>query len=227
MLAGEGYLPFGIEQMIKSVDQDRGGDTRERILEAAMDCFSERGFRGTTTRAICERAGVNLALLSYHWGGKASLWAAVVRRLNDRLVSVATQATCSGQEHRELADGVAAFLAAIARELLADPRPLRVMAWAQLAPDGFDPAVVQEAYGPAVHAGIGFLEAAQAAGHIPPRVDVPVALLTFYGLLAEPLIEPSVHRTILGADHTNPDHAARLERHLVRAGLALLGLEKP
>jgi AcrR family transcriptional regulator len=210
--------------MIKTDDQTEG-DTRARLLEAAMDCFSERGYAGTTTRRICERAGVNLALLSYHWGGKGPLWAAVLGRLNERLVAIATEATCSGQAHTDLRDGVSAFLSAVARELLADPRPLRVMAWAQLQPDGFDPAVVEAAYAPAVRGAIAFLQAAQAAGQIPEHVDVPVALLTFYGLLAEPVVEPSVHRALLGADHRDPHHAARIERHLVRAGLALLGLE--
>jgi AcrR family transcriptional regulator len=41
--------------MIKSSDQP-AADTRARLLEAAMDCFAERGFAGTTTRAICGRA---------------------------------------------------------------------------------------------------------------------------------------------------------------------------
>lgn len=206
--------------MIKSDDQ-RGAETRTRLLDAAMDCFAERGFAGTTTRAICARAGVNLALLHYHWGSKERLWAEVVRVLNDRMAAIAAGALCPG---RDLASGVAAFLSTVARELLADPRPMRVMAWAQMQPDGFDRRVVEAAYAPVVRAGIGFLEAEQRAGRIGPEVDVGLALVTFYGLLAEPLIEPAVHRTVFGRDASDADHAARLERHVVASGLRLLGL---
>jgi AcrR family transcriptional regulator len=209
----------GVDQMIKSSDQST--DTRNRLLEAALDCFSERGFAGTTTRLICGRAGVNLALLNYHFGSKEALWAQVLRVLNDRLVAIATRAVCPATE---LGDGVAAFLGSVARELFADPRPMRVMAWAQMQPDGFDRAVVEAAYAPVVRAGVAYLEAEQAAGHIPPEVDVGLALVTFYGLLAEPLVEPQVHRTVFGADASDPAHAARLERHIVASGLRLLGI---
>jgi AcrR family transcriptional regulator len=40
--------------------------------------FSERGFDGGRTREIAERAGVNLGLLTYYFGGKLELWRAAV-----------------------------------------------------------------------------------------------------------------------------------------------------
>ena len=56
-------------------------DTRTRILDAAEHLFAERGFRGTSVRAITGLAGANLAAVGYHFGGKAQLLAAVVRRV--------------------------------------------------------------------------------------------------------------------------------------------------
>jgi len=52
--------------------------TRERILAAALAVFAERGFDGATTRDIAARAGTNLGLLQYHFGGKERLWRAAV-----------------------------------------------------------------------------------------------------------------------------------------------------
>jgi AcrR family transcriptional regulator len=60
-------------------------DTRERILEAALQAFSENGFDGATTRDIANRAGVNLGLIQYHFGGKAKLWRAAVDRAFEEL----------------------------------------------------------------------------------------------------------------------------------------------
>jgi TetR/AcrR family transcriptional regulator, regulator of cefoperazone and chloramphenicol sensitivity len=51
--------------------------TRERILEAALDLFGERGLTGTTVRDIAERAKVNVAAISYHFRGKDELYRAV------------------------------------------------------------------------------------------------------------------------------------------------------
>ncbi|MEZ0106626.1 AcrR family transcriptional regulator [Catenulispora sp. EB89] len=56
-------------------------DTRSRILDAAEHLFAERGFRGTSIRAITERAGANLAAVGYHFGSKAELLGAVARRV--------------------------------------------------------------------------------------------------------------------------------------------------
>ena len=55
-------------------------DTRTRILDAAERLFAERGFRGTSVRAITDLAGANLAAIGYHFGSKAELLAAVARR---------------------------------------------------------------------------------------------------------------------------------------------------
>jgi len=52
--------------------------SRERILRAALESFAEQGFDGATTREIAARAGVNLGLIKYYFGGKLELWRAAV-----------------------------------------------------------------------------------------------------------------------------------------------------
>ena len=52
--------------------------TRERILRAALDLFSELSFDGATTREIAARAGVTQGLLNYHFSSKDDLWRAAV-----------------------------------------------------------------------------------------------------------------------------------------------------
>ena len=56
-------------------------DTRARILEAAVDLFSELSFDGATTREIAARAGVTQPLLNYHFSSKDELWSAAVDRI--------------------------------------------------------------------------------------------------------------------------------------------------
>ncbi len=68
--------------------------TRERILEAALDLFSERSFEGATTRDIAARAGVTQPLLHYHFSSKDELWRAAV----DRLFAELTAALAARQE---------------------------------------------------------------------------------------------------------------------------------
>ena len=55
--------------------------TRDRILTAALDLFSERSFKDATTREIAQRAGVTQPLLNYHHRSKDDLWRAAVDML--------------------------------------------------------------------------------------------------------------------------------------------------
>ena len=72
------------------------GASREAILKAARALFAQRGFRGTTMRAVGKRAGVDMALVHYFFGTKAKLFSASVelpidpRRLTELLKNSAT-----------------------------------------------------------------------------------------------------------------------------------------
>jgi TetR/AcrR family transcriptional regulator len=55
-------------------------DRREQIIEVAVRLFSQRGFRGTTTKEIAAAAGVNEAIIFRHFSTKSELYAAIIDR---------------------------------------------------------------------------------------------------------------------------------------------------
>jgi TetR/AcrR family transcriptional regulator, regulator of cefoperazone and chloramphenicol sensitivity len=58
--------------------QRAGGiEARRHLLMTALQLFSEKGFAKTSTRAIAEAAGVNIAAISYYFGDKAGLYRSV------------------------------------------------------------------------------------------------------------------------------------------------------
>jgi len=56
-------------------------DTRTALIEAALFCFSEHGYDGTSIRTIASRAGRPLSLISHHFGSKDGLYLEVFRSL--------------------------------------------------------------------------------------------------------------------------------------------------
>jgi TetR/AcrR family transcriptional regulator, regulator of cefoperazone and chloramphenicol sensitivity len=55
-------------------------ETRDRLLKAAGELFSERGFEGATVREICQRAAVNnLAAVGYYFRDKERLYIEAVK----------------------------------------------------------------------------------------------------------------------------------------------------
>ena len=54
--------------------REDGKETRNRLLEAACEVFSEKGYHGATVAEICSRARANVAAVNYHFGDKATLY---------------------------------------------------------------------------------------------------------------------------------------------------------
>jgi len=55
-----------------------GEERRQQIVEAAIDLFSRKGFRGTTTREIAEAAGISEAMIFKHFATKQELYSAII-----------------------------------------------------------------------------------------------------------------------------------------------------
>ena len=53
-------------------------DRRHQIAAVAMRLFSERGFRGTTTKEIAQAAGVSEAIIFRHFATKEELYTAII-----------------------------------------------------------------------------------------------------------------------------------------------------
>ncbi len=61
--------------------QQRSIVTQQKLLDAAIEAFSQNGFKGTSTRDIAERAGVHHPLITYHFKNKDQLWRAAADRV--------------------------------------------------------------------------------------------------------------------------------------------------
>jgi AcrR family transcriptional regulator len=67
------------------------------LLDAALDAFSEFGFKGTSTRDIADRAGVHHPLITYHFKNKEELW----RSAADRVFNDFARALIQAQKDNE------------------------------------------------------------------------------------------------------------------------------
>jgi AcrR family transcriptional regulator len=71
--------------------QERSEQTRERLLDATIDCLVDLGYAGTSMNEICRRAGLSRGAQQHHFPTKAELMAHAVdhltRKLTDQLVS--------------------------------------------------------------------------------------------------------------------------------------------
>ncbi|MEU8797398.1 TetR family transcriptional regulator [Spirillospora sp. NPDC048819] len=83
----------------------------ERILDAATRLFAALGYDGTSTRMIAEAAGLNVATVAYHVGGKRDLYLAVMERAHEVERAVLEDAVAQiGTEPEELLEVVDRYI---------------------------------------------------------------------------------------------------------------------
>lgn len=73
---------MGIKMRKKTLaprQKDRA-DSETRLMDAAKKVFAEKGFSAATTRAIAQKAGINLALITRYFKNKQGLFMAVLER---------------------------------------------------------------------------------------------------------------------------------------------------
>jgi TetR/AcrR family transcriptional regulator len=165
--------------------------SRERILAAAVAEFGDKGYAGARVGEIAARAGVNVQLISYYFGGKAGLYRELTARW--RL----TSAELSGAE--SLADVVAGF----ARVSLRQRDWTRLLLWDGLTepPTGpaDEPAALADGEPDFLLAAVADLRERQAAGELPADLEPAQLLLALFAAACAPVMLPQIaHR--LGLD---------------------------
>ena len=65
-------------------------DSREALIGAALTVFAQKGYEGATVKDLADAAGVNVSLVSYHFGGKENLYRACVSTFGEER-AVATE----------------------------------------------------------------------------------------------------------------------------------------
>jgi AcrR family transcriptional regulator len=166
-------------------------DAADRVLAAAAELFAEHGYRGTTTRAIAERAGVNEVTIFRRFTSKAG----IVRAIGQQIASRSAGAAAREAPHPE---DTPATLAALARQEIASAAASGGLAL-RLALDARSIPEVAEVVGAGLASNteglIAYLAARQEAGDL--RRDIAPDLLAeaFFALTSSLVIG----RILLGA----------------------------
>ncbi|TQM33499.1 TetR/AcrR family transcriptional regulator [Nocardia bhagyanarayanae] len=78
--------------------ESTAGDTRERIVRAAVELFAEKGFHGTGVAEIGDRADVQRGALYYHIGSKEELLWQILRDYTALMLADAERITSGGDD---------------------------------------------------------------------------------------------------------------------------------
>jgi AcrR family transcriptional regulator len=123
--------------MKEPVRTERASGTRDAILTAAERLFAEHGVFAISNRQVSEAAGQgNNAAVGYHFGTKADLIRAIVRKHNEQLERLCQQMVDAVGESAQVRDWVECLVLPFAQHLTALGNPTWYARFsAQLMPD--------------------------------------------------------------------------------------------
>lgn len=110
-----------------------GSQRREQLIEVAVDLFSRKGFKGTTTREIAAAAGVTEAMIFRHFETKEHLYTAIIdQKLNSPLTAEWVAAIRSAMDRNDDKSVIRELISAIISTHRTDPKFERLMLYAAL-----------------------------------------------------------------------------------------------
>ncbi|MFE3029096.1 TetR family transcriptional regulator [Nocardia tengchongensis] len=177
--------------------------TKQRLLEAAREVFAVKGFDGARVQEIANRAGVDKQLISYYFGGKNGLHAAIWRDWQEHEAAFA-------RTESSLSDTVAHYLS----EVLTDPRLTRLLIWHSLETVDDDGAVPSESPGPSAE--LDTMQTRREHGELADDLDDAAVVLALTGAVTVAATMPHVVQRLFGFGPEDPEFARRYTDQLRR-----------
>jgi AcrR family transcriptional regulator len=200
------------------VAPSKGERTAQRILDVAEALFAERGFEGTSLRAIAAGAGLREPSLYRHFDGKRRLYAAVLDRALAPMAE-ALRAHAAGSAPERGRDALAGVMTDL---LLEHPRVAALFQQAlQGDPDSVGTRLIRRWLDRLFRQALDVLQAAGPGRH--DRADLAIQVIAMFNLTTGYFLSQRALASMVGGHITDPAHVARQKKLLARVVRAMRG----
>jgi len=154
---------------------------QDRIIAEATRLFGQKGYGSTSVRELVEAAGVTKPTLYYHFGSKEGLFVATAQAHLDALDAMARGALEQGAT---LAEKLEALFEATVQTASQRPDVLRFLMTTLHQVDHGQPEIDMMSMDATMvrYLAEHFMAAAER-GEVAPDIDVPIAVISFLGIL--------------------------------------------
>ena len=195
-------------------------ETKEKIIEAAREIFTQKGLAGARMKEIAEKAEINQALLHYHFKTKRALFDVVFQRQAFKMFGVIRSVVFSDKEPLEKIDD----LVAGEHEAMKDfpTLPLFVLYESMQNPDLITEFTKDKPVPMMVQKFMGAFQAAIDEGKLrdvdPRHIMVNTMSMILYPMIARPLLKIMLNLDDAGFDEFIEERSS-LVAEFVRAAL--------
>lgn len=201
------------------------GETRERLLRAGVRLFGLHGYEATSTRALAAEAGVNLAAIPYHFGGKEQLYHAVLehivaiklREIGGQLDGIRALCADPAASRRQLLDAMAGMVRTMVAAMLGNQESQefsRIMMQEQIAPTAAF-GIFHDGFLARIH-GTWAALLARLTGLAPDSTELRLRALSFMGQLVVFRVGMSGVLRLLQCDKLSDEHLEGIARLVIQ-----------
>jgi len=201
-------------------------DTKELLISKATELFAKNGYEGTTVKDIADSAGINVSLVSYHFGGKLALFHDCLRKFGEEKIGIAYKILQAPKSQQEFMVRFELFMDEITNSYVEQPMLLALVHHEFETGSAEAVELFKTTFYKAFNMVVSFFESAQRSGFI--RKDVDVTLLSFLmmGCIKNTFINANLRKPFLKFSVETEEGRKKFKEHIMKIFLEGIYKEK-
>lgn len=191
--------------------------TRSHMMESAKRVFAEQGYDGATVKALADAAGVNVSLISYHFGGKEGLYRACLEQFGRERLGTAERVLREATSIEDFRIRLSMFAEEFLRANMRDLSLCKILH--REFDTGLNPIAMDVFKGtflPVFQALVEFISAAQKKNLVHADFDPADCTLLIFGSLSHAVKSDPIRTQFRGESLADPPVLERTVRNFMR-----------
>lgn len=193
--------------------------SEQKLIQAAVQVFADKGFEGASLKEISENAGVNIALISYYFQGKEGLFRTCIESLGKKELEMAQSLLVSPQTQEEVKIRLELFIDQIFRSYSKHPEVTQLIhrEFERGSQDIED--IFQKTYYKVFETLVEFLNSSRKSGFLKKDMDPKMTAVFLFGCLVNLTRMNPCHERLLGFSIHQPTTRKRVTQRLLNTFL--------
>ena len=189
-----------VREAVKPIKED----TRHRLLRAGLKLFSKSGYESTTVKELADEAGVNVSLVSYHFGGKENLYRACLQQFGQERLAATQRLLQPPHSLEELRVRLRMFIEEFANTHIENAQTCQLIHRECEKPDSIAEDVFKETFLKLFQTLVAFFEKSRETGFIRKDMEAPFLARVFWGSVLYQLKMDEMNERFFGETIKNP-----------------------
>lgn len=190
--------------------------TRETLIQVAIKVFAAKGYEGATVKDLAEGAGVNISLVSYHFGGKEGLYRTCLESFGADRAEASERILKSPRSREEFLLRLSLFAEDFIEFHLKNSDSCKVVHRAIDAIDSITADVFKKFFFRVFNALHSFIESAKMNAFLRPELETEITTVLMFGSLMHVLRSQEVARLMGKPTLDNADFRALVIKHWIQ-----------